>query len=66
MVEWGNGGIPLTGVTTTCSVKGFTTRPDLWRVGTRGTVPQRRKCFANFNEGEYPLTKIRETLLEGR
>jgi hypothetical protein len=32
----------------------------------RGTEAQRRKCFTNFNEGEYPLTKIRETPLEGR
>ncbi len=48
------------------SARGFTTRPDLWRVGTRGTETQRRKCFTNFNEGEYPLTKIPETPLEGR
>lgn len=53
-------GISLTGVTTTCSVKIFTTR------FARDTEAQRRKCFTNLNEGEYPLVKIRETTLEGR
>jgi hypothetical protein len=52
--------IPLTGVTATNSEKGFTTR------FARGTETQRRKCFTNFNEGEYPLTKIRKTPLEER
>ena len=55
-----NCGIHLTGVTTTCSARGFTTR------FARGTKTPRRKCFTNYIEGEYPLTKIRETALEGR
>jgi hypothetical protein len=62
--------IPVTGVTATYSAKGFTTRFALLRQGyggqARGTETQRRKCFTNFNEGEYPLTKIRKTPLQGR